>query len=514
MNRRSFLRNMGGAVLGATCASARAETTTASPHIVYILADDLGYGDVGCLNPASKIPTPNIDRLAREGMRFTDAHSASAVCTPTRYGILTGRYCWRSRLKKGVLYGYDRLLIDRKRPTVPSVLKTRGYHTSGIGKWHLGLNWATKENKPAKEGTVDYSKAIDGGPCDVGFDDYFGIPASLDMTPYVYVQNRRVEAIPSETIARSEGVRFWRGGPVAPGFRHEDVLPRLTKKAVERIDQHGARFDEKPLFLYFPLPAPHLPVVPAKEFQGSTAIGPWGDFVHQVDWTVGQVMTALERNGMTENTLLIVTSDNGCTPNGGFHENKKKGHASSHHFRGHKADIYEGGHRVPFIARWPKHIAPESAYAHPICLTDLMATAADLSGYALPNHAGEDSVSLLPALLGKTTEPIREAVVHHSINGSFAIRQGKWKLEFCPGSGGWSEPKPDKARKQKLPPLQLYDLSQDIGERNNLHEKYPEVVEKLRKILEGYIAQGRSTPGSPQKNEGPTSLWGPRGEPA
>ena len=482
------------------------------PNIVYVIADDMGYGDVSCLNPGSRIPTPNMDRLASEGMVFTDAHSGSAVCTPTRYGILTGRYSWRSRLQSGVLWGYSRALIPESRLTVASLLKRHGYATACVGKWHLGWNWATtdgyvfSDRSDEKGPTVDYSRPITDGPIDLGFDTYFGIPASLDMLPYVYVENDRVVAAPTETIEGTEGRRFYRGGPIAPGFRHEEVLPRCTRKAVDFIDEHAESNPDAPFFLYFPLSAPHTPILPTEEFQGKSGIGPYGDFVMQCDGTIGEVMRALDRHNLAENTLFIVTSDNGCSPMADFDDLARQGHHPSYHFRGHKADIFEGGHRIPFIVRWPAKVEPGSACDDTICLTDLMATSAAILDFDLPDNAGEDSVSILPDLFGKASGPVREATVHHSINGSFSIRQGRWKLEFCPGSGGWSYPRPEEAEKLDLPRFQLYDLDKDIGERNNVMDKHPDVVERMTELMTRYVAEGRSTPGLPQKNDRPVSF--------
>jgi arylsulfatase A-like enzyme len=482
------------------------------PNVVYILADDMGYGDVGCLNPQGKIPTPNMDRLGREGMIFTDAHSGSAVCTPTRYGVLTGRYSWRTSLKSGVYWGYSQPLIKEGRETVASLLKRHGYETACVGKWHLGLGWQALNSgadpSEKKSNTrPDYTKPILNGPVDLGFDCFFGIPASLDMVPYVYVENDRVVEAPTETITGLEGYEFYRGGPAAPGFRHEEVLPMCTKKAVAFIERHAEARPDSPFFLYFPLSAPHTPILPTGEFKGKTGIGPYADFVHQCDWTVGRIMEVLERLGMAENTLFIVTSDNGCSPMANFEHLEEQGHDPSYHFRGHKADIFEGGHRIPYIARWPARVEAGSTYGHTICLTDLMATAAAIVGADLADNAGEDSVSTLPALLGIAKGPVREATVHHSINGSFSIRQGRWKLELCPGSGGWSDPKPGNAVEEGLPMIQLYDLSRDVGERENVQARHPDVVYRMIRLLEDYVERGRSTPGAPQKNDGDPDIW-------
>ncbi len=514
-NRREFLQTLGRGVSALALSRFPAcdfLRTTAYPNIVYIIADDMGYGDVSCLNAECKIPTPNMDKLAAEGMVFTDAHSGSAVCTPTRYGILTGRYCWRSRLEAGVLWGYSRPIIPKSRLTVASLLKKFGYATACVGKWHLGLDWATKDGYVFSDGSdetgesVDYSQPVSGGPIELGFDYFFGIPASLDMLPYVYVENDRVIEAPTETIQETEGRRFYRGGPIAPGFKHKEVLPKCTQKAVQFIENNAKIDSNAPFFLYFPLSAPHTPILPTDDFQGKSGIGPYGDFVMQCDWTVGQIMQALDRHGMRQNTLFIVTSDNGCSPMADFADLAQKGHHPSYHFRGYKADIYEGGHRIPFIVRWPEKVEPGSLCGHTICLTDLLATAAEILDSDLPENAGEDSISILPYLLRKASGPVREATVHHSVNGSFSIRQGKWKLEFCPGSGGWSYPRPEEAINLGLPRFQLYDLDQDKGERKNVMDKHPEVIEQMTEVLLKYVIDGRSTPGPLQKNDRQVSI--------
>jgi arylsulfatase A len=458
-----------------------------TPNIVYLLADDLGTGDLSCLNKDSKIATPNMDRLASQGMIFADAHSGSAVCTPTRYGILTGRYAWRTRLQQGVLEGYSPALIDPTRLTVASLLKSRGYHTACFGKWHLGFHWAGTKD------AVDYTQPIKNGPLAAGFDAYYGISASLDMPPYLWIENDRAVGVPTTTKT------YIRTGPAHPDFEAADVLPTLTRKSVEYLDRRAK--EPGPFFLYVPFNAPHTPIVPSREFEGKSGLGKYGDFVMQVDWSVGEILKALDRNGLAGNTLVIVTSDNGCSPSAGLPALLKQGHNPNFTFRGTKADIFEGGHRIPFLARWPGRIAAGSRCDQTICLTDLMATCADFLGVGLPDGAGEDSVSLMPAFLGRSTGPHREATVHHSINGSFAIRQGTWKLELCPDSGGWSEPRPGKADPSKLPDVQLYDLALDGGERNNVQADHPDVVERLTRLLQSYVDRGRSTPGAPQKND-------------
>jgi arylsulfatase A-like enzyme len=468
------------------------------PNIVYILADDMGYGDVSHLNENSQLHTPNLDRLARSGMTFTDAHAGSAVCTPTRYGVLTGRYCWRSRLARGVLYGYDAPLIPPSRPTVASMLAEAGYHSACFGKWHLGLEWTAKDGgafEPSGDPwEVDYSQGVGGGPVELGFDEFFGISASLDMPPYVYIEGDQVTKLPTTE-------KTWlRTGPAAESFEAIDVLPDITDRAVNYIGQRAAD-PSTPFLLYMPLNAPHTPILPTQEFEGSSGTNAYGDFVLQVDHTVGRVMDALEQHGLTGDTLIIFTADNGCSPQANFEELAKLGHHPSYIYRGHKADIYEGGHRVPFLASWPGVIEPGSECHETICLTDLMRTAADMTGLELPADAGEDSESLLGAFRGQQDGPIHEAVIHHSIDGSFSIRQGRWKLELCPGSGGWSPPRPGSEAEKDLPPIQLYDLDSDPGETTNVRADHPDVVEHLRGVLSRIIARGRSTPGPDQAND-------------
>lgn len=470
------------------------------PNVVYILADDMGYGDVGALNPDGKIPTPNIDRIAKEGMVFTDAHSGSSVCTPTRYGIVTGRYAWRVK-PQGVLGGTSPAMITPDRLTVAGFLKAQGYQTACVGKWHMGMDMALV-GKGKEE--VDWAKPILNGPVAAGFDYYYGIPASLDMAPYVYIENDRFTAVPTRKTKGESGYPFYRPGPIADDFEIEQVLPRLTDKAVRYILDHAKQ--DKPFFLYFPLTGPHTPVIPTPEFKGITTLGDYGDFCVEVDAMVGKVLAALDQAGIAQDTWIVFTSDNGCSPQARFDHLLPLGHNPSFLFRGHKADIFEGGHRVPFVMRWPGKIKAGSQCKEPVCLTDLMATCADLVGTKLPDTAGEDSVSMLPAMLGKA-QPLRTAVVHHSINGSFAIRQGSWKLALCSGSGGWSDPKPNSAEANTLPSIQLYDLSADIAEQRNVAADHPEVVQRMTDLLQGYADSGRSTPGAAQKNDIPVDIW-------
>ncbi len=502
MNR--FKKPVMAIALALGCAAATGAVP--KPNIVFILADDLGYGDVAALNPQGKIKTPNLDRLAAQGMTFTDAHSGSAVCTPTRYGVLTGRYAWRTRLGNGVLGGYSPPLIAPDRVTVASFLTTQGYATACFGKWHLGMNWAVRDGADPGDAidpkvdprTVDYAAPIRHGPTAVGFDTYFGISASLDMPPYVFIENDRATALPTATK------KWIREGPAAPDFEAVDVLPAVTRRTAAWIRDRAKAGG--PFFVYMPLNSPHTPIVPSPEFAGKSGLNDYGDFVMQTDAAVGEVLRALDEAGAADTTLVIFTSDNGCSPQADYPTLLAKGHNPSHVFRGHKADIFEGGHHVPFLARWPGTVKPGSRCDRTVCLTDLLATAADLTGAKLPDGAGEDSVSLVPCLRGDAGGPFREATVHHSINGSFAIRQGPWKLELCADSGGWSAPKPGTAAARDLPAMQLYHLEDDIAEAKNVAAAHPDVVERLKKLLQSYVDLGRSTPGAPQKNDREVSI--------
>ncbi len=473
--------------LGSLPAVHAADANSPKPNIVIILADDLGYGDVQALNPLrGKIKTPHLDRLAKDGMTFTDAHSGSSVCTPTRYGLLTGRYAWRTRLQRGVLDGgNDEPLIAADRLTLPGFLKQQGYTTACIGKWHLGFiaqppndlsspPAKKKANgKPANDKAAAVGSTIIGGPITRGFDHYFGCSNARTITSLI--ENDRV-------IEHIE--------PVA-------MLPRLGAHAVDFIRDHSAAAKEgRPFFLYFPLTSPHTPIVPSSEWQGKSELGAYGDFVMQTDAVVGDVLTALEQNGVANNTLVVFSADNGCSPAAGTAKLEQQGHFASERARGYKADIWDGGHRVPFLVRWPGHVQPGSRSDQLICLTDLMATCADLQSKTLPATAGEDSVSLLPLLEGREVKSPHEAIVHHSIEGKFAIREGAWKLCLCAGSGGWSKGGGDESP-------QLYNMQTDPGETANVASAHPDIVERLTKLLDTMVNTGRSTPGTPQRNDVP-----------
>ncbi len=479
------------------------------PNIIYILADDLGYGDVKCFNLKGKIPTPNIDKMAKNGVMFTDAHTSSAVCTPTRYGILTGRYNWRSSLKSSVLSGYSKSLIKQERTTIAEMLKKQSYTTAYIGKWHLGWDWALESSgasenidKLSAKPKVDFSQAIKNGPSTHGFDYSFGFCGSLDMAPYVYVENDKPTMVPTKTTVSVDEKGIWRKGLTSDDFVHAHVLQDLTDKAVDYINKNSN--GDSPFFLYFPLPAPHTPILPTTEFMGKSNTNMYGDFVMQVDDVVRQIREVLKEQGISENTLLVFTSDNGCSPKADFEELAKVDHDPSYTFRGTKADIFEGGHHVPFIVEWPNGAMKNSSSHKTICTTDFFATCAELTGYQIQDAEAEDSYSMLPLITGKNDADIREYIIHHSINGSFAIKQGDWKLCVCPGSGGWSYPRAQDIKDEKLdlPSMQLYNLEEDIGETKNLITKYPEKAAELKAALKKIILDGRSTPGTPQQNEG------------
>lgn len=492
----------------AFCLLITAADCTAHPNIIVVLADDLGIGDVSPTNPECKIKTPHLQKMADEGLTFLDAHSSSSVCTPTRYGLLTGRYNWRSRLARGVLSGTSDHLIPAERATVGHLLKGAGYHTQMIGKWHLGWDW-TRKDPTKRKGPIDFTKPVVNGPDINGFDGYYGHCGSLDMPPYVWVDTGMPTAVPerAEGVSRKEDPYGWyRKGPIAPDFVIDDVLPHLFEKSVAYIKERApAAKGGQPFFLYLPLPAPHTPIVPVPPFKDASGINPYADFVMQTDHHMGELFAALADAGVDEDTLVIFTSDNGCSPEGNFEVLAEHGHDPSAGFRGHKADIYEGGHRVPFIARWPAGIKKDvrgQATDALACLTDLYATFREITGQQAEANGGEDSFSLLPVFTGGGGA--RETLISHSIGGSFSIRdvrEGNWKLCLSAGSGGWSAPREADAMKQKLPPLQLFDLGAEKGERSNLVEKNPGKVEAMLKLLAEEVSNGRCTPGEAVSND-------------
>ncbi len=450
-----------------------------NPNIVFVLCDDLGFGDVHCLNPEhGKIPTPHADRLAEEGMTFTDAHSGSSVCTPTRYGLLTGRYSWRTTLQRGVVTGFAPCLIDVSRPTVASFLRHQGYETAIIGKWHLNFQYCDPKSGEAYS-AKDYKSPpvgtkIPDGPISRGFDYYHGFHHARDMQT----------VIENDTVIAHDA-------PI-------NMLPRLTRKSVEYIDQHAE--SEKPFFLYVPLGSPHTPILPTKAWQGKSGLGDYGDFVMETDHALGEICRALERNNLADNTLVIFSSDNGCSKAAGIGKLAKQGHRVSGDLRGSKADIWDGGHRVPFIVRWQGTVEPGSTSDQTICLTDLFATAIELVDAEVPAGSCEDSVSFLPALRGEAIPSTRAGIVHHSISGHFGYRQGPWKLALARGSGGWSSPNEKQAGKS-APKAQLYHMIEDIGEQENRYDMDSSIAEKLLQQLHHDVRRGRSTDGPDAEND-------------
>jgi arylsulfatase A-like enzyme len=473
------------------------------PNVIFILADDMGYGDMGCNNPESKIPTPNLDRLAAEGMRFTDAHAGSSVCTPSRYNVLTGRYAWRSRLKHGIVWEWDGPLIEPDRPTVANVLKDAGYRTACIGKWHLGWDWPTrdgshpndtlefgalliKERAEFGRTNIDWTGRIGGGPVDRGFDSYFGVDVP-NLAPYTWFEDDRLTDIP--TVEKPDPQMYGHPGLMIEGWSLEAMIPEFTRRAVDLIREEAG--SDEPFFLYFPLTSPHSPVVPNEQFKGMSGAGNYGDFVCEVDWVVGQVMDALEQSGQRENTLLIFTSDNGPekeTPDdeGVYIRAEKTRHFSMGPLRGMKRDAWEGGHRVPFVASWPA-VTPGGAQCDQlVVLGDLMATCAEIVGAGLPEGAGEDSVSFLPLLRGKLDTPTRTHAIHHSMSGKFAIRRGDWVFIDALTGGDNGEPQWLREERGYTPHHQegeLFRLSGDLIERDNRYAEEPELVKELAAIL-------------------------------
>ncbi len=465
------------------------------PNIVLVMADDLGLGDISPTHANCKIKTPNLQRLAEQGLTFVDAHTPSSVCTPTRYGLLTGRYNWRSRLAKGVLDGTSDHLIPADRPTLGHLLQSAGYHTAMIGKWHLGWDW----HKTG--GEIDFSKPVKNGPDINGFDQYYGHCGSLDMPPYVWVNTGMPTSVPTreEGVTKQQASYGWyRKGPIGDDFKIEQVLPHLFEKSLAYVDERVKA--GQPFFLYLPLPAPHTPIVPLPPFKDASGINAYADFVMQVDYHMGELMMAIQDAGVADNTLLIFTSDNGCSPEANFAVLAEHNHHPSAGFRGHKADIYEGGHRVPLIARWPGHIAQGSQTAATVCLTDIYTTLQSLTGQPRESSGGEDGFDLSPLFNDPTLE-VRDSLISHSIDGSFAIRRGPWKLCLAYGSGGWSNPREPEGKKQGLPPLQLFHLGNDPGETNNLAALNPEKVNELKALLEQQVADGRCTPGPRLTND-------------
>jgi arylsulfatase A-like enzyme len=487
------------------------------PNIIYILADDLGIGDLSIYNENSKIITPHLDAFGAEGMMFTDAHTSSSVCTPTRYGILTGRYNWRTPLKQFVTWGTSPMLIKDDRLTVADILQQHGYRTAGIGKWHLGLNWTTNDGVQDYEyysgiddryafDRIDYTKPLQKGALDLGFDYSYLLPASLNMPPFVYVENNKATMVPtgiSERKRSEDPYATWIKGVISDDFVHEQVLPVFVQKSISYIKENAG--GDKPFFLYLPLPAPHNPILPIAPWAGKSNINPYADFVVMIDDLMGEIFKTIKESGIEENTLVIFTSDNGCAHNANFPVLLAKGHNPSYIYSGEKGSYWEGGHRVPFLVKWPKRIKPNTVCDETICTTDFMATCADIVDYKVKDNEAEDSYSMMP-LFNQEKGYDRETTIHHSKTGIFAIRKGDWKLIVSPNSGITAAGQPEKLA-EKLPENILYNLKTDIGEKTNVAEKFPEVVNELKDLLIKQINEGRSTPGTIQENDPIDFIW-------
>ncbi len=482
-----------------------------SPNIVVIYADDLGYGDVQCYNPVrGKIPTPYIDALASEGMKFTDGHSSSGVCSPSRYTLLTGRYHWRTRLQTGIVGLWEQPLITADRMTIGTLAKQHGYRTACIGKWHLGWDWGiTKEQNAwmwtpgkSKQATATdkhrtvwrqvFGKPISSGPTSVGFDQYFGTDVP-NWPPYCFIDQDSTVGIPSEFLP---GRLFQKNqasqqGPALKDWTLEPILPTLVDRAIEFIERE-ARTPE-PFLVYLSLTSPHTPLSVNEPWKGKSGLNLYADFVMETDAMVGRVLEALQTSGITENTLVVFTSDNGCAHYIGVNQLEQLGHYPSGPLRGYKSDVWEGGHRVPFIVRWPGVVKSGSENHQLVHQADLLATFADLLGIVLPSNAGEDSYSMMPLLKG-SAQPIRSTAVSCSIRGVPSVRDGKMKLIFSGGSGGWS-------KGNDVGDVQLYNLSEDLGETKNIAELHPERVKAMTNLMETLISRGRSTPGPRQRND-------------
>ncbi len=485
------------------------------PNIAVIYTDDQGYGDMSALNPKSKIPTPNLDRLAHEGMSFTDGHCTDTVCSPSRYSLLTGRYSWRTSLKSGVLHAEGDCLIAKDRMTVASLLKANGYDTAMIGKWHLNMKF------PGSVGKRDWAQPITDGPNAHGFDYYFGIPASMNYGVLTFIENTHVTDPPSlwthrKQIKEHNTFRFvppydterQSAGDIeiAPSFRDDICLKMCAEKAVAYIASHGASAKAgQPFFIYLALNSPHLPHCAAPEFVGKSKVDAYGDFMLETDYRVGQVLDAIDKHGLAHDTLVFQSSDNG--PETGYAPRfEQYQHASNGELKGGKRDIYEGGHRVPFLMRWPAVIKAGRTCDEPVCQIDLLATCADIIGVKLPDNAGEDSYSLLSAMRGEDhARPLRGPLMHHSGSGYFAIREAQWKLNLFRGSGGSLRPTFIQP-KEGEPSFELYNMKGDWRETTNVVTEHPEVVERLKAIATKIVKEGRSTKGATQSNDG-AQLW-------
>jgi arylsulfatase A len=471
-------------------------------NIVILYADDLGYGDLGCFNPDSKIPTPNLDKLAKEGLRLTDCHSSSGICTPSRYALLTGRHHWRDF--HGIDSGFDPSFFKPGQLTLQEMLRKKGYATACIGKWHLGWDWNSirKPGSPPKSkahDSFDWSKPFRGGPLDHGFDHYFGDNV-INFPPYTWIENDRVLKVPDITFTKTpqntkEGSWECREGPGRSDWDFYQVLPTLTKKGVEYIQSRKG--NKQPFFLYFPLPSPHAPIVPTDEFDGKSKAGAYGDFVVQTDDSCGRILQALRDSGFGDNTIIFFSADNG-PENYAYARDEKFDHWSAEPLRGLKRDIYEGGHRVPGIMKWPGLTKAGSVSDALFAQIDLMATFAHYLGFELPEKSAEDSHDFLPYWKGETPEPPRTTMVHNTFKDIYAIRHGDWVL-INHKSGASRQPSEAWREKHKTPPytnhpVGLYNIREDIGQRVNLAEENPNKLAELQALLKKIQDQGHSAP--------------------
>jgi arylsulfatase A len=496
------------AVLLALPLLASAGEGTAKPNIIILYADDLGYGDLACYNPKSPIPTPNLDALASQGMRFTDAHSSSGICTPSRYALLTGRHHWRDF--HNIVNSFEPSVFPKGRLTIADMLRSEGYHTAAIGKWHLGWDWdAIKKKDPQaiggkqkKNQTVsdyDWSKPIPGGPLSVGFDHYFGEDV-INFPPYAWIFDDKIVQAPDRMLTKwiwepiKEGHAEIRPGLMAADWNPYEVVPKTTRHAVDFIKSR--KNEEQPFFLYFAYPSPHAPIIPNKEFVGKSGAGPYGDYVVETDDSVGRILGALKEAGLDDNTLVVFTADNG-PEHYAYERDEKFAHWSSQPLRGLKRDIYEGGHRVPFLVKWPGVVPPDTACPALVSQIDLMATIAAVVGAKLPTNAAEDSHDLLPLFKGDKA-PVRETHVHNTFANTYAIRHGDWVLVDTE-SGYGSKVNPVWEKRHAYPaddsqPAELYNIRDDIAQKKNLAAAHPEKVEELRSLLKKIQQQGHSAP--------------------
>ncbi len=468
------------------------------PNVILIYADDMGIGDISILNRESKINTPNLDQLARSGVRFTDAHTVSSVSTPSRYGIMTGEYSWRSSLKADVIYGHAGPIIPANKPTIATMLKRSGYKTACVGKWHLGLNWATTDGKPAHKSclNIDYSKPLTNTPTSRGFDYFYGIAASLDIPPYAIIENDRVETIPDARYPKTTFTRrdndvaenpFLRAGDYVSSVTPEMYLPRFTDKVKSLVSDYSKQDD--PFFIYFALNAPHAPIVPSEKFRGKSGIGLYGDFMLEVDDVVGQVVEQLKRDGLYDNTIIILSSDNGAEFFA-YYRLSECGHNSSGEYRGIKRDLWEGGHRVPLFMSWSGHFKSGQKVDKTVCISDIYATLADITDTQMAKNEAQDSYSLLP-LLTRKGKYERDYTVHHSARGRFAIRKGDWVLiEGGSGDDNGRAGAPEYYAElgyEKItesPKGELYNIRKDLSQRNSLYAQNPAKVAELTAILD------------------------------